>query len=124
MNIGYLLFALFVIFHSSSQMLEKIGLRHVGQVGFRELTNPISLFHILTNGYIFSGVVLAVFGLVCWLGAISRFEISYIYAFTAVSFMVVTFLAWLILKENVSIARIGAFSVLLSGLVLLYLTSR
>jgi len=103
MKFGLILFAITVVLYPTSQLLLKMGMNQVGGVNsVGQLFSFGLLFRVITNIYIISGVTLAVMNLVIWLGAISTLNISYLYPFGSISYIVLTVLAHFVLKESIA----------------------
>ena len=53
-----------------------------------------------------------------WLLVLSRVQLSWAYPMIAVSYVVVVFLSWLILKEHVSLLRLSGLALICVGVIL------
>lgn len=103
MKFGLILFAIAVLLYPTSQFLWKIGM---GQLGTMNSTGQLFSWHtfcrVITNPYLVGGTTLAVITMVFWFGAISNYNISYLYPFLGLSYIVLSVLAYFVLKEPIS----------------------
>ena len=120
MKFGYILFAATVLLQSISQILEKKGISQLGQInGVSDYLSISFLTKAITNPCLLSGVIISAIGLICWLGALSQFKVSYLYSFGAISYMLVAVLAWGLLGESLSLTRWVGIIVIVAGCALI-----
>ena len=114
MKFGLILFAITVILYPTCQILWKIGMEQVGSVNSTgQLLH--TLFKMATNPYIIGGMALAVVNMVLWLGAISTLNVSYLYPFGSISYLVLTALAYFILKESITPYQLIGICIIVVG---------
>jgi len=100
------------------QILLKSGL---GQLGDRPGIARV-LSTILTNARVFGGFLCYGVSSLFYLVALSRLPLSYAYPMIALSYVIVTYLAWQLLGERVPLLRIGGLAIILVGVVVVALT--
>jgi len=101
----YLLVFISVAAMSAAQLLLKKGLFSVGPYpqNFSELM-PFFL-KAYSNGYVISAVFLTILTALVWILAVSRTQLSFVYPFMALSYVLVALFSLLIFKEDVTIFR-------------------
>ena len=120
MKFAMLLFAIMVVLQPVGQILEKKGMGQIGSIGgFSHLFNPSTLWRIATNPYVIAGVILSAIGLFLWLGVLSSMNVSYIYPFGAISYIILAFLAYIILGEPISTTKWFGIATIVIGAFLL-----
>ena len=120
MNIGLIMFIITIFTYPISLTLEKIGMAQLGPItSFQQLFSIETLFDIATNPYIVSGVGLSVITLLLYLGAISSHNISYLYPFGSLSYIVLATIAIVFLKEDISLTKWAGIIVIVIGAYLI-----
>ena len=74
---------------------------------------------LLTNIWVLSGFVSYFLAALCWMVALSRFEISYAYPFMSISFVLVFLLGALLFKEPLTVAKVAGMTLIAVGIVVL-----
>lgn len=115
---------LFVVFAGTyGQIILKIEanrllptLPHIGSLG--SLIAALLIFS--RNIKILSVVFLYAFSFFTWLFVLARFELSYIFPITtALIYVLILLLSWLLLKENMTIFRIIGMVAITAGIILI-----
>jgi len=120
MKFGLILFAITVILYPTSQILWKTGMGQVGSINnIAQLFHLNTLFRVATNPYIIGSTALAVVNMALWLGAMSTMNISYLYPFLSLSFIVLSIMAYFILKEPISFVNWVGVCVIVAGCFLI-----
>ena len=101
----YLLVLISVVAMSASQLLLKKGLLVIGQSPQSISELGSFLLKAYTNPYVISAVFLALFTALAWILAVSRAEISHIYPFMALSYVLVALFSLWLFSENVTAVR-------------------
>ena len=81
-----------IVFAAFGQLFFKLGTDNTGQIG---LSNILQLFNI----YIIVGLVFYGIGSIFWIIALSKADLSFVYPFTALTFVLLCILSVVILKE-------------------------
>lgn len=115
-SIVYILFG--VLAAAVGEVLLKHGMNQIGPVTL----NLNDIFSILwgigTNPFVFGGLVLYLGGLVFWLAALSRVDLSYAYPFASLSYIIMLIASGLFLGEQISPTRlIGTLIIAIGVLV-------
>lgn len=75
------------------------------------------LASMLTDVYVLSGFAAAFLAAVCWMAALTKFDLSYVYPITALSFVFVLLLSGLIFKEPITVQKVVGVSLILCGTI-------
>lgn len=103
---------------AAGQVLLKSG---VTQLGDRPAVS-IVLRSIFTNIRVFGGFSCYAVSSLFYLFALSRLPLSYAYPLIALSYVIVTVLAWRLLGERVPLGRIAGLGIILAGVVVVALS--
>jgi len=118
MVLALLVLLLAIALGAAGQILLKAG---VNQLGVRPAPLLV-LRSIFTNGMVFGGFFCYAVSSLFYIVALSRLPLSYAYPLIALSYVMVTFLAWWLLHEQVPASRLAALAVILAGVVILAFT--
>ena len=101
----YLLVLISVVAMAAAQLFLKKGVLQIG--GFPQSLGDLGhfLLALSTNGYIISVVLLTITTAFAWMLALSKAELSYIYPFMALSYVLVALFSIWLLNENVTALR-------------------
>jgi drug/metabolite transporter (DMT)-like permease len=81
-------------------------------------TSFLVFLRAYSNIYVIAAVVLTIVTAFAWMQAVSKTEISYIYPFMALSYLVVAVFSLWIFHENVTILRLPGMAVICLGVFL------
>lgn len=100
-----------IIFTVVGEFLLKFGVQAVpyGEV--------IGILAIITNYKIIIGVCLIVFAALLWIIGMSKFQLSFMYPFLSLNYVLIIVGSEIILKENVQINRYISILLIIVGLV-------
>ncbi len=115
--IAYILIGLTILFTVCGQLLVKAGMIKVGPFVGEITLLPSYLFRSLTNLKVFSGLLLAVFAALTWMGAISKLKISFAYPFMSLAIVLVLALSGIIFGEKVPLSRWIGVAIVCVGLI-------
>lgn len=73
--------------------------------------------HLLTDPWVISGLVGAFLAFMCWIGALSAFDLTYAYPFTSLSFAIVLVLGVLFFREPLTPGKVVGVALICAGLV-------
>lgn len=114
----YVFVSISVVAMTAAQLLLKKGLLAVGQSpqGWNELLR--FFMRSYSNIYVISAVVLTIVAALAWIQAVSKTEISYIYPFMALSYLLVAVFSLWMFHENVTLLRMAGILVVCVGVFL------
>jgi multidrug transporter EmrE-like cation transporter len=111
---GYLYIGLTIFFTVYGQIVLKWRMNGKGSIplgGIRE--KLMFIVHVYSDIWVLSCFFAGFLASIAWMAAMTKFDISYAYPFTSLSFLVVTFLsAWLFHEEITVPKGVGLFFVL------------
>lgn len=103
---------------SFGQIYIKKGLNEMGGLKFSEIFST-KVFTTLFNRYVFLGLALYGFASILWLVVLSMGDVSFVYPFISLGYVLTAFLAIFFFNENVSMTRWLAILIIVSGVFLL-----
>jgi multidrug transporter EmrE-like cation transporter len=75
------------------------------------------LLGLIFNPWILSGIFAGFCALVCWLAAMTKFELSYAYPFMSLAFVFVLVLSAVLFHEPLTVAKIMGVLLIIAGIV-------
>jgi multidrug transporter EmrE-like cation transporter len=123
MGFPIFLVVLCVIGAGLGQVLLKIGVGQLPPVGgFSDFVRVGTFVKMLTNPYILAAFVSYFFMVIFWLGALSRLNVSFLFPFSSLAYLVTAFAAMLLLKEHINAAHWFGLGLIISGCLLVALS--
>ena len=98
-----------------AQIMLKLGM---GKVVIESITLE-SLLHLFFNPFILAGMTLYVTAMLIWLYVLKNVEVSYAYPFTALGFIMVMFISYFFLSEQVTLMRLAGIGLIVAGIFLI-----
>ena len=100
----------------SGQILLKLGMRNLGGVALEDVTsNPLIVFRVFLNPYVFTGLFFYVANIFIWFDLISKQNLSYVYPFLSLGYAGVVIASAVILGEALSWQRIVGVVIICIG---------
>ena len=100
---------------SLGQVFWKLGMNAVGAIENFSISGIVSMF---LNPLVFLGLLMYGLSTIFWLIALSQKDLSYVYPFIALTFIIVLLLSKFLLHENVGIYRIVGTLIIIAGLII------
>ena len=75
------------------------------------------LIALILNPWIISAMAAGFAALICWLAAMTKFELSYAYPFMSLAFVLVLILSALFLNEPITMPKVGGVLLVMAGIV-------
>ncbi|MDR0678628.1 MAG: EamA family transporter [Holosporaceae bacterium] len=113
--INFILIFFQVIINTTAQLLLKKG---VELINFDRPVGAV-LMSIIGNVFIFSGVFIFVISLLLWLYLLSQFDLSFLYPFGSLSYVLAALGGWFFFAENITLYRSGGIFLILIGVILI-----
>ena len=98
------------------QLSWKLGMNLMGPMTDFGVRNLVAVF---LNSYILFGLIMYGLSTVLWLIALSRMELSFVYPFVSLTYILVLALSFLVLKENIGINKIAGTALIIFGLIMI-----
>lgn len=73
---------------------------------------------MLTSPWVIGGLMVYGFGVIFWLMAMSRFELSYVYPFASLSYVGIIIGSYFIFKEKLSAMRLVGIAIIIIGVLI------
>ncbi|MBX2847256.1 MAG: hypothetical protein KTR16_02960 [Acidiferrobacterales bacterium] len=117
---GYIYIALTILFTCYGQIVLKWRLNNLAIVMPENTLDKVLLLgQLVFDPYILSGLFAAFLASVSWIGAMTKFELSFAYPFMALNFAIVFMIGVFLFGEAVTSAKlIGMFFVLIGIVVI------
>jgi len=100
---------------SLGQVFWKLGMNAVGAIDNFSISGIVSMF---LNPLVFLGLLMYGLSTIFWLIALSQKDLSYVYPFIALTFIIVLLFSKFLLHENVGIYRIVGTLIIIAGLII------
>jgi drug/metabolite transporter (DMT)-like permease len=112
---NYLLILLTVCISVTAQTMLKTGMNQIGKLEISELSLVLPMIiRMGTNIFVILGLSLYVAGTFFWLVLLSRLDLSFLYPFGALQYLLIFIVSYFLLGEEIKLARIiGVFVVML-----------
>ncbi len=101
----YLLISWTVVAVSSAHLLLRKGLVSIGHLPSTSADFIPYFLSVFTNVYCISAILLILLAVPAWILAIARAQLSFVYPFAALSYIIVALFSMLLFKEDVGILR-------------------
>jgi len=105
-----------VVFAAIGQVSWKLGMNQAGQ--FATL-NLATLSTVLLNPYVLLGFVMYGLSTIFWLIALSKKDLSFVYPFISLTYILVLVLSSLVLKESIGLNKIAGTIAIIIGLIII-----
>ena len=75
------------------------------------------LLGLILNPWVLSAILAGFFALLCWLAAMTKFELSYAYPFMSLAFVFVLVLSAVLFREPLTVAKILGVLLIIAGII-------
>ena len=75
------------------------------------------LLKLVLNPWVIIAMAAGFFALVCWLAAMTKFELSYAYPFMSLAFVLVLILSAILFHESVTLPKVLGVLLVISGII-------
>jgi multidrug transporter EmrE-like cation transporter len=116
MNIvSFMLVLAGVLLNAAAQLFLKAGTNSIGVLSFESREVLSTLFRIIFNPYIFSGLGCYVVSVAIWIIALSRVPVSVAYPMLSIGYVVNALAAWYLFGEAITVQKTLGISVIVVG---------
>lgn len=116
---GYLYIFGTIAFTVYGQLILKWQIDKQGSLPELFLDKLIFLFQLLLNPWILSGLFAAFLASLCWMAAMTKFDISFAYPFMSISFVLVFILSALLFNEPISMQKALGMAFIVLGIIVM-----
>ncbi|HLR62001.1 MAG TPA: EamA family transporter [Lentibacillus sp.] len=114
---GYLYIFGTVIFTVYGQLVLKWQVDQAGTLPEALWDKFLFLLQLLLNPWIISGFASAFLAALCWMAAMTKFNISFAYPFMSLSFILVFLLSAILFGDPVTVHKIVGLGLIVAGIV-------
>ena len=107
-----------VLFTVYGQLVVKWQVAQAGAYPLATSERLIFLLKLLLNPWIMSGVAAGFLALLCWMIAMTRFDLSYAYPFMSLAFVFVLILSAIFFHEAVTIPKALGVALVVAGIII------
>ncbi len=115
----YTLIGIQILMTVGGQVLWKKSFNETGGFLLPGQSFIASFVHMLVNPLFIIGTILYAGATLLWFYLLSRFELSLLYPFLSLTYVVSFIMAWWFLGETISIQKLGAVGLITVGILLL-----
>lgn len=117
---NYILIVLTVCISVIAQTFLKNGMKQIGRIDNLDIKMIVPVaWSMGTNIFVIGGLSLYVIGTFIWLILLSRLDLSFLYPFGALQYMLIFIVSFLVFGENIKPARIAGALVILVGIYII-----
>ena len=110
--------ALCILFTVSSQLIMRWRVGLAGPLPEATEARMRFVLDLLLTPWIWLAVICTFLAGVSWMLALTRFELSYAFPFTGISFLIMLLAGALLFQEHVSLARVAGTLLVMLGLII------
>jgi len=81
-------------------------------------TGGVSVVRMVTSPWVIVGLGVYGSGVLCWLMALSHFELSYVYPFASLSYIGIIFGSYFLFRERITLMRLMGVAVIIAGVLI------
>lgn len=107
-----------VVIGAVGQILLKKGMSSLGPLTLTWKDLLPTILRICTNPFVITGLVVYMAGVLFWLAALSRVDLSYAYPFASLSYVAMLVASWLLFHEGISLVRLVGTLVICAGVLI------
>ncbi len=115
MDIAVIYILISVLTGAVGQVMLKKGMMSLGPLTLTTKDLISTALKIGTNPFVFFGLAIYVGGIIFWLVALSRVDLSFAYPFASLSYVLMMIASWIFFKENITLYRVAGSIVIILG---------
>lgn len=115
---GHLYIVSTIVFTVYGQLILKWQVAKAGALPVSTYEKMLFLLRLLMNGWVLSGFLAAFLASLCWMAAMTKFDLSYAYPFMSLAFVGVLLLSALFFHEPLGFAKVSGVALIVAGLCL------
>jgi drug/metabolite transporter (DMT)-like permease len=106
-----------VLFTVYGQLVVKWQVANAGTLPLAMGDRIRFLLGLLFNPWIMSGVVAGFLAMLCWMAAMTKFELSYAYPFMSLAFLLVLILSAVLFHEAITAPKVFGLALIIIGII-------
>ena len=118
MEIGHLYVLLTILLTVYGQLVLKWHISQAGPLPIALVDKIIFLLQQFGNVWILSGLAAAFVAALCWMAAMTRFELSYAYPLMSLSFVLVLGLSAAFFHEAITASKVIGIALIVAGIII------
>ena len=119
-SLSFLPLILFTVFtNAAAQIMLKKGMMAVGTLDVAADGLISTVFRVLFNPFVFLGLSTFVVSMASHLIVLSKVQLSYAYPFLSLAYVVVAAYSYFFFAEDVGLARLAGFGLIIAGTILI-----
>lgn len=99
------------------QLIIKWQMKDVGDIPPDVIGKVYFFSHILLNPWVISGITGGFFALICWIAAMTKFELSYAYPFMSLAFALILLFSNIFFNESLSSQKVIGVTMITLGVI-------
>jgi multidrug transporter EmrE-like cation transporter len=107
-----------ILFTVYGQLIIKWQAANAGHFPTDATAKVSFLLRLLLNPWVFSSLIAAFLAFLCWIAALTKFELSFAYPFMSLAFVVVLVLSVLLLNESITGPKIVGMMLIVAGIII------
>lgn len=107
-----------VLFTVYGQMVLKWRVTKVGALPAVFSHKIFFLLSVIWDPWVLSSIFAGFFAFLCWMAAMTKFELSYAYPFMSLSFLLVLILSAILFHEQLTLSKIVGVLLVVAGIVI------
>jgi drug/metabolite transporter (DMT)-like permease len=76
------------------------------------------LLSMIWDPWVLSGIVAGFFAFLCWMAALTEFELSYAYPFMSLSFLLVLVFSTILFQEPLTVSKVVGVGLIVAGIII------
>jgi multidrug transporter EmrE-like cation transporter len=114
---GYIYILATVLLTVYGQIILKWRIRFKGALPATAIGKFHYFFYLLIDPWVMSGLFAAFIAGLCWMAALTKFEVSYAYPFTSLGFVLVLILGAFLFGEAVTVTKVAGIILIIAGIL-------
>jgi multidrug transporter EmrE-like cation transporter len=107
-----------IFFTVYGQLIIKMRIGNYGSLPAETMEKLFFLLKLFLDPFIFSGFISAFLASMCWMAAMTKFELSYAYPFMGLTFVIVFLYSVFFLGESFSFYKLLGLSLIVTGIII------
>ena len=114
---GFLFVGGSILFTVYGQLIVKWQVAKAGPLPLGLMEKISFLARLIANPWVLSAMAAGFAALLCWLAAMTRFELSYAYPFMSLAFVLVLMLSVMLFHETLTMPKIMGVALIMAGII-------